>query len=254
MVINHLVIILLAALICNNYEPCSESEISSISTNTSRESVPYIVNLIYDKQHYCSGSYIKPLWILTTAHCVRRNWLPHTIVKMGDPQSNKTNTERKVRIAIQHALTPHNDTEERRSVNALRTMQARNNVGLLKINHPFPLSETIQIINIATYTHQYAGRVALTAGWGKLCLADNFSKELVSLDVAIAHNDDYIIYRKPNVNRCLGDSGAPIVLDSKLIGIVVCGFSCGDLLGHMPNLFIEIYPHLKWIRNQTSEE
>lgn len=208
-----------------------------------------MVSLLKGGVHYCSGSYIKPLWILTTAHCISPSKLPFTTVKMGAENLSAYDSERKIEKAIQHALITHPKVE-RKLMN--KTMGALNNVGLIKIPTPFTLGDTIQIIQIASRPSFYGGRVAETAGWGKLCLKDDPTDDLRLLRVPIARNNRQILYQRVAEGECLGDSGSSIVLDSKIIGLVVCGFRCGQLTGVLPSGFIEIYPHIDWIKNCTS--
>ncbi|GJQ74140.1 thetaTry [Trypoxylus dichotomus] len=170
---------------------------------------------------------------------------------MGAVNATKSTSERRIRKAIQHAMITAGD-DDSKSWRDNSTMAALNNVGLLLIDKPFALGPTIQIINIASYSHAYEGRAALIAGWGELCYTDTFSYDkLLVAEIVLGRNSHGILHRELTKDRCYGDSGSPVVLESEVIGLVVCGYNCQNFAGLLPNFFIEIYPHLKWITLQT---
>lgn len=53
--------------------------------------------------------------------------------------------------------------------------------------------------------------------------------------------------KKPSMGLCAGDEGSPLIMNNKLIGIASWSIEWNKY----PNVFIKVFPYLKWIEELT---
>lgn len=217
-----------------------------------------MVSLIHKEKHFCSGTYISSNWVLTSAHCIKIRLVRETKVIMGTDTVNAGGETREIKRAIQHPLKAPikvGATESNASTEAL------NNIGLIKLTEPFDLGKTISTIGILGERNKFEGTQVQIAGYGKLCAKETDSAKLGVLEFKVMQEDDYVIYPEWELaswtdeeDVCRGDSGGPIIFESKVIGVVVCGFNCGPKKTVLLNTFLKLHPHLKWINQKLTSQ
>lgn len=226
---------------------------TAISKPISIQSMPYVAALVkYTSEgHYCNGIYIKSGWILTAAHCLNQSILAETVIRMGSEHSRRGGQT----TPIQHVVIHQKSTDKRRGVNAgsiTKTVQTRHNIALIKVS-PYKTGSTIKQIDIRTRRDNYTGNYVSTAGFGRICEKDPVSDRLNGLSFKIVKADRHVLYGDWNKTNggCKGNSGGPVTLGSKLVGIIVCGYNCDkNNREGLSNVILRILPHIRWINKR----
>ncbi|GJQ69161.1 hypothetical protein Trydic_g6316 [Trypoxylus dichotomus] len=216
------------------------------------EGAPYIVSLIYEGKHYCSGSYIHINWVITAGHCIVLKLVKQTEIRMGSDTWDTGGELRQIKKVIQHPLKA---PIKPGATDSDATVEALNNIGLIKLKTPFTKGRNIDTIEMVLKKDKYKGKNMEVLGYGKLCKEDTESKNLNSFTFAVVKDDNYVIVPPWNLEAksevdCKGDSGGPIVADGQLIGLVVCGNHCGTKQKVMTTTFLKLSPHSKWIKTK----
>ncbi|XP_055904982.1 chymotrypsin-2-like [Eupeodes corollae] len=212
---------------------------------------PYHVSLqTIIGSHFCSGTIINDRWILTAGHCVM-GWNPSNFLissgsnDLWEPEAYYYPEKVFIHCNYDKPLY-HND------------------IALVRLETKIEFDAKTQPIDIATELLP-KGSKALITGWGKSELTGDYSQDLRKLDV------DYIEYRKckemykgdngvdvghicslsanTETGVCHGDSGAPLVSDGKLVGIVNWGEPCAKGL---PDVHASVSFYHNWINTTMS--
>ena len=203
---------------------------------------------------FCGGTVIDRSWILTAAHCVRvpGDWTPtpsQIDVLVGTNSLDGGGT--KIR-AVEFRIHP-----------GWRADELRNDVALIRLDHPVPNGTAIQAL--ATASDGGPGVEAIATGWG----AQNdpptqFPSELrqVTMDMGSdAQCYDVVgpyfdaatqtCAWRPAKGVCFGDSGGPLVVDRDgqyvQVGISSYVLECGNY----PSYFTQVSSFSTWIRWQV---
>ncbi|GJQ69376.1 hypothetical protein Trydic_g6500 [Trypoxylus dichotomus] len=244
--------------------------------------VPYIVSLRImmiedpgDPLHICGGSYFKPRWIITAAHCLVEEEYD---TDYDDMDSYVPTVGDQSRFYLRMGITSLSDSkgQTRRSValfihKGFEQTYLNNDIGLVKIDKPFNLGPTVSLVNVAKEKIDFKGKVAMVAGWGRTeserPVADKLRMVLLPLLITseckpyyaddpnkdFFFKDDRIIcagYVSGGYDACQGDSGGPLVVDDALlVGIVSWGIGCAT---ELPGVYTNVFFHSKFIK-QTLE-
>nr|XP_022921294.1 trypsin-like [Onthophagus taurus] len=221
---------------------------------------PYMVNILMRGNHWCGGSYIAPLWVLTAAHCLlnpRTNTPSHHRVfklRMGVSKLNDlTAQERNAMVVIPHPLFNfYNNSCD---------------IGLIAINMPFELGPTIKFATFPIHFDTYEDKDCTVIGWGITKSNENkFSNDLLSVTVPVVSEVTCgAIYIQPKYrglfrnhrticagyvnggrDACQGDSGGPLILSGVQIGVVSWGIGCGN---EIPGVYTNVFYYKPWIYN-----
>ena len=123
-----------------------------------------------------------------------------------------------------------------------------------QVSVPFTYAPGIQPISM-TSSEPAAGSFSVVSGWGVLYLGDitpSLQLQAVEVDITsrAACNDAYTAYSATTENMicaavsdgdkdfCSGESGDPLVVDGKLVGIVSWGLSCS--LSYFPGVYSNV--------------
>ncbi|XP_055852006.1 chymotrypsin-2-like [Episyrphus balteatus] len=206
---------------------------------------PYHVSLqTIIGSHFCSGVIINEKWILTAGHCVV-GWNPSKFLissgtnNIWEPEAHYFPDRVFVHCNYDKPLY-HND------------------IALVRLETAIEFDARTQPIPIPAELLPKGSKAVIT-GWGKSDVDGDYSQQLKKADV------DYVDYKKckelykddPGVDVghicslsqdsagvCHGDSGAPLVSDGKLIGIVNWGEPCAK---GFPDVHASVTFYYDWI-------
>lgn len=155
----------------------------------------YVVN--------CSASVIAPDWLLSAAHCVTQSQWQRIDVTLGTTDLASQN---KIIRTVTQAIC-HKDYDP---------TSLENDIALLRLNRPVPADFMFMKLSAQSIKPQTQ---ALTAGWYKVN-AQTISRTLRKAPMQIlGKENEYFIIAEPRKKLkhalCLGESGAPLVAQSK---------------------------------------
>ncbi|XP_058060651.1 trypsin 3A1-like [Anopheles bellator] len=221
-------------------------------TNANIVNYPYQLSLMRDGRHFCGSSIIATRWALSAAHCTWPIPPPGAVRLLGGTSDN---TQGGVTFDVDQIVNHPNYEEQtiRNDVSVLHTTSAMigRNVA------PIPLD--------STGAFHKPGTRAVLSGWG---LTENLvtTNILQSVEIPIISTiacklslwqenaniyPDMLCAGELGRAPCSADSGGPLVIDGKQVGIVSWGsLKC---LGELPDVFARIgYPTIRsFITNIT---
>lgn len=132
-----------------------------------RGQFPYIASLRFrntlnELQHYCGGSIISQIWILTAAHCIQ---------PLNDLKGNRT-----VESLLIIVVGAHHYTNDGQAYGVKKMLyhkhydmnRSKNDIGLAQTNAIIQLSELVQIIPIRRNFVGTSNVKVLMSGWGSI--------------------------------------------------------------------------------------
>ncbi|XP_019882307.1 mite allergen Der p 3-like [Camponotus floridanus] len=212
--------------------------------------IPYQVSLQTKRSsHICGGSILNEYYVITAAHCVE-NKIPADLVIIADTVNlNRPGPQHAIKQIISHEkYDPHNSW--------------LNDIALLKMFSPFRPSRNIGFVTLPEQDEAIQeGIMARVSGFGitknglrskilqqatiyitsqEYC-KDMYNKVLSDIyDTQICAND-------PNKRRgaCKSDSGGPLIVNGKLVGIVSWAKGCA--LTEYPTVYTRVSLYIDWI-------
>ncbi|KAJ8918092.1 hypothetical protein NQ315_011549 [Exocentrus adspersus] len=215
---------------------------------------PYQVAVEMNKRFRCGGSIIARTWVLTSAECLTPGFVYPVKVRIGTSFLLEGGQILDVQEFIRH---PDYNPDT-----------GNNDIALLRMDQPIPLSEFVQIIRLPDNGNDsLEGRIGTVTGWGATTKSGPTSSVLRVVDVPVvnleackvAYNgSDWIVS-----DRMLcagpwdggkgvgdGDKGGALVVDSVLVGIF-SWFSTDSAETENPGVYTNVGAYRDWITENT---
>ncbi|XP_073452057.1 anionic trypsin-2-like isoform X2 [Aquarana catesbeiana] len=242
------ILILLAILGLAAAVPISDDD-KIVGGYTCQESaVPYQVSL-HAGYHFCGGSLLNTLWVISAAHCYQKNIEvrlgEHNIGVLEGPEQFI-----KASKAIKHPQYDPNSLD--------------NDIMLIRLRKPVKINSQVKTVSLPTRCAM-EGTSCLISGWGNtLSSGVNYPNLLQCLQAPILNNqvcqDAYpgkitenmicVGYMDGGKDSCQGDSGGPVVCNGELQGVVSWGYGCA--LPGYPGVYTKVCNYLPWIEKTIS--
>ncbi|XP_018394847.1 PREDICTED: chymotrypsin-2-like [Cyphomyrmex costatus] len=222
--------------------------------------VPYQVALqnIVTKEQFCGGVIINEYYVVTSAHCIFWEDILDIAVSAGTTDLRKPHS---VHLAVLGHVHEQYDPEH---------FNGRFNydIGLVKVQTPFVFSFLISPANLPKQDEFVeTGSTALISGFGVITYpAGKTTNQLYIVDNIIVNqtycNEIYIdlidaeiydsqicsIHPTEEKGICFGDSGGPLTVNGKLVGLVVYTYDCGS--SKYPTVYTRVPSYITWINEQ----
>ncbi|XP_011863836.1 PREDICTED: trypsin-1-like [Vollenhovia emeryi] len=218
--------------------------------------IPYQVSLQekYSDFHFCGGSILNDNYVITAAHCV----------------SSKSASGIKVVAATINLSSPKSQHEVQKIIVHKQYDVSNswiNDIALLKVKTPFKKSFTVGHVPLPPKGHVVkANDVAVVSGWGSLWLGGPTTTKLQRVNIVIADqqycknkygNMGYTVHptqvcaHDPSVEKgsCHGDSGGPLTVGGKLVGLVSWASGCASTT--YPTVYTRVVSYLDWIKENA---
>ncbi|KAF7396675.1 hypothetical protein HZH66_007537 [Vespula vulgaris] len=191
--------------------------------------IPYQISLQMKLSnfHFCGGSILNKNYVITAAHCVLTKSKNNIQVVAGTNYLNdeKSSIHNVKNIIIHENYSPSDSW--------------KNDIALLEVVEPFSETKLISFINLPT-SHDVinANDRAVISGWGRLWMNYNI-------------HDSHICAYDPESPRgsCHGDSGGPLTVNGKLVGLVSWAKACA--LTDYPTVYTRVSEFKDWIKTHT---
>ncbi|XP_037923883.1 vitellin-degrading protease-like [Hermetia illucens] len=214
--------------------------------------VPYMAQIVNYGAQYCGATIISNDAVVTAAHCLVGLIERWTKIRVGTNHRN-SGTLLPIRKMVAHEN--------------FESVEKGNDVALIWLQEPLTFTSLIQKIPLVDpNTIVQPGQIALVTGWGYMMLNGYMPDQLMGVQVPIIDreecNADYegIItedmicagYPEGQKDACSGDSGGPMVIKARLVGIVSFGYLCAQ--PGYPGVYTNVAHFANWVTMKVSEE
>ncbi|XP_055378632.1 trypsin Blo t 3-like [Condylostylus longicornis] len=214
------------------------------------ENYPYQISLQLKGQHFCGGSIYKPNVIITAAHCVVGREAKDLNIRAG----SKNRESGGVVIKVKEIISAEEWNEQ----------TIDNDIAIIVLAENLQYSNKIQPIELAKEEPK-AGKLAKISGWGLLKEGGRESPLILkAITIAIWDRNDCNILVGERLTKnmicagikeggqgpCQMDSGGPVVVDGKLVGVVSWAIGCAR--PNMPSVFANVPRYIGWISSKLS--
>ncbi|KAH8260906.1 hypothetical protein KR044_000207, partial [Drosophila immigrans] len=216
-------------------------------------------NKYFGDNHYCGGTIISPIFVITAGHCVmdKRKIMQRSrviLVVVGTPNRLKHILGATLNIPVKQIF-----------VHVNFTLYNTNNIALLKLAKKLPLdNKNVGIIKLPSKPPNEGTRYRVM-GWGRVYEGGALASRILFIDVELRNrtfcksfmksfSDDMLCaanFGKSDEAPCPGDSGDPFFEDLTLYGVVTYGLGCGK--PRVPSVYTNVWHHMDWINQITAE-
>ncbi|TRY62294.1 hypothetical protein DNTS_025844 [Danionella cerebrum] len=207
---------------------------------------PYMVSVQNRKRHTCGGFLVSDQFVLTAAHCYKKEQELTAVVGAHDHNDGSS----RINVKIYH-IHPGYESET-----------LLNDIMLLQLHSKVNKSSKISWIPIPKKDMDVKAKSECSvAGWGKTSGNGKASAKLMEVNVTIENNKGCQKFwgKTYSTSRmlctcghggfCQGDSGGPLVCNNVAVG-VVSFYKAGNCdTPPMPNVYTKISKFLPWIRS-----
>ncbi|KAL0111982.1 hypothetical protein PUN28_013307 [Cardiocondyla obscurior] len=215
--------------------------------------IPYQVSLqdSYSSFHFCGGSILNENYVITAAHCVEGKYASDIkVVAASISLLNPRSQHRVAKIIVHKDYNSYNSWI--------------NDIALLRVQTPFIKSANLGHVPLPPKGHVVRPNdVAVVSGWGRLWQGGPTTTNLQRVNILIAdqgycrymyNNMGYNVYSTqvcaydPSVEKgsCHGDSGGPLTVGGKLVGLVSWANGCAST--SYPTVYTRVVSYLDWIK------
>ncbi|XP_035729189.1 trypsin-1-like [Vespa mandarinia] len=202
----------------------------------------------HDVEHFCGGSIISDTWIITSAQCALSINVREYHIRAGSTYYYENGTTYNVeRIVVHPAFNYQNYDFD------IGLVKLKRKIVFDKFKQPIKLSEKDQVIK--------NGTEITVVGWGTTRNLGPYSKNLKKTNLQKISNEECTSkYGYQLTNRmfciiandrkpCIGDSGAPAIINNTLIGVASWSESCGF---SYPTTYENLSYMIDWIKEETA--
>ncbi|XP_012218725.1 chymotrypsin-2-like [Linepithema humile] len=218
--------------------------------------IPYQVSLqtIKSGHHFCGGVVLNKNYVLTAAHCASGKDVKTISATVGTTDLRRPYAVRLIESSYVHKQYDRNNSWI-------------NDIALLKLKSPFVFSTLVSPVALPEQNQTVkTGGLAIVSGFGRLWHDGNRTTELNLASIKIADQaycrfmyqnrsknifDTQICANEPTVERgsCKGDSGGPLTVDGKLVGLVSWSHRCSDTI--YPSVYTRVPSYVDWIKKHA---
>ncbi|KAK0181219.1 hypothetical protein PV327_003521 [Microctonus hyperodae] len=214
--------------------------------------IPYQVSLqTLGSFHFCGGSVLNKNYVITAAHCVvNQDVNTMKIVAATTDLTDPKSTHEVEKIIIHEKYDSYDSW--------------RNDIALIKVKTEFVANSVLSFVPLPTPSQEIpAESVAVVSGWGRLWQGGSSPKVLQKTEIFIAsqnycekkYNEQgydihstHICAHDPveETGSCHGDSGGPLTVEGKLVGLVSWAMGCA--MTDYPTVYTRVPEYLDWIK------
>ncbi|XP_060113618.1 kallikrein-11-like [Heteronotia binoei] len=210
-------------------------------------SQPWHVALYDMNRFYCSGTLLNRRWILTAAHCRMPG---PTYIRLGVTNMTITGFGEQQRRGTEFVVHPNYNPKDK-----------DNDIMMIRLSQSVDINDSVQPLDVA-YQCVAPGTQCLVTGWGTVTspkvtipetlqcaylhivpqgICESVYPDAITNNMLCAGEGD------GSVDSCQGDSGAPLICDEKLQGIVSWGPEfCGQ--PGKPGIYTKVCNYVDWIQ------
>ncbi|KAH8270212.1 hypothetical protein KR018_005953, partial [Drosophila ironensis] len=206
---------------------------------------PWTASISVHGNYTCSAALITSQWLVTAAHCVH---FPDSYSVRAGSSTPGCGGQR--RDAIRIILHP-----------GFKPRILDNDIALLKVNKPFTLSSSVQLVKLPLPGLNVLPRTLFVAGWGtvhvnitstELQLRGTLVKEIPQRRCRHLYSrigrpitENMVCAAAAGRDHCFGDSGAALVHRGSSYGIVSFARGCAD--PNFPGVYTRLANYVSWI-------
>ncbi|XP_046388772.1 mite allergen Eur m 3-like [Ischnura elegans] len=202
--------------------------------------------------HNCGGSIVNENYILTAAHCSQDSADTLTVVSGTNNLKNGGTVHKVTEIHFHEDYNPEDSWH--------------NDVSVMRVDPPFTFDDNTAPVKLPEQdevTPIWSN--ATVIGWGRLSYGGDLPDDLYEVNIWIWDHDQCNAAYEPdgltvypeqicadtpegNKGSCNGDSGGPLFVDNKVVGLVSWARGC-DTKG-FPTVYTRVSAYRDWIDNK----